>query len=33
MKFMGHTVIETTMRYAHLAPDSLALAKEALERN
>ncbi len=33
MKFMGHTVIETTMRYAHLAPNSLDIARDALERN
>lgn len=32
MRFMGHTVIETTMRYAHLAPDSLEQAKIALEK-
>lgn len=32
MKFMGHARIETTMRYAHLAPDSLDLARNALER-
>lgn len=32
MRFMGHTVIETTMRYAHLAPDSLEQAKAALEK-
>ena len=31
-KFMGHADITTTMRYAHLAPDSLELAREALER-
>jgi DNA-directed RNA polymerase len=31
-KFMGHAHIETTMRYAHLAPDSLDLAREALEK-
>ena len=30
--FMRHANIETTMRYAHLAPDSLDLAREALER-
>jgi integrase len=33
MKFMGHTVIETTMRYAQLAPNSLDLARNALEGN
>jgi integrase len=32
MKFMGHSVIETTMRYSHLAPDSLDLARDMLER-
>lgn len=31
-QFMGHKVLETTMRYAHLAPDSLLLAKKALEK-
>ena len=31
--FMGHSEISTTMRYAHLAPDSLDMAREALERN
>jgi integrase len=31
-KFMGHADITTTMRYAHLAPDSLDLARAALER-
>jgi integrase len=31
-KFMGHADITTTMRYAHLAPDSLELARAALER-
>lgn len=30
-KWMGHANIATTMRYAHLAPDSLLQAKEALE--
>ena len=30
--WMGHKKIETTMRYAHLAPSSLLLAKKALER-
>ena len=29
---LGHDSIETTMRYAHLAPDSLDLALNALER-
>lgn len=29
-KWMGHNVIETTMRYAHLAPDSLDIALAAL---
>lgn len=32
MKFMGHSVIETTMKYAHLAPDSLDQARDMLER-
>lgn len=32
-RFMGHADITTTMRYAHLAPDSLDLARVALERN
>lgn len=31
-KWMGHKKIETTLRYAHLAPDSLLQAKSALER-
>lgn len=31
-KFMRHANIETTMGYAHLAPDSLDIAREALER-
>lgn len=31
-KFMRHADITTTMRYAHLAPDSLDLARAALER-
>jgi integrase len=30
--WMGHSVIETTMKYAHLAPDSLDLALAALNR-
>lgn len=30
-KFMRHADITTTMRYAHLAPDSLELARAALE--
>lgn len=30
-KWMGHKKIETTLRYAHLAPDSLLIGKEALE--
>lgn len=29
--WMGHTTISTTMRYAHLAPASLEMAKAALE--
>jgi integrase len=32
-KFMGHADISTTMRYAHLAPDSLDAARQALEGN
>ena len=32
-KFMGHADITTTMRYAHLAPDSLDEARKALEGN
>jgi integrase len=32
-KWMGHADISTTIRYAHLAPDSLNQAVEALERN
>lgn len=31
-KWMGHKKIETTLRYAHLAPESLLQAKAALER-
>ncbi|PZX39397.1 site-specific recombinase XerD [Roseinatronobacter thiooxidans] len=31
MAFMGHRVIETTMRYAHLAPNCLDEARDALE--
>lgn len=31
-KWMGHSVIETTMKYAHLAPDSLDLALVALNK-
>lgn len=32
--WMGHSTIETTMKYAHLAPDSLDIALQALnERN
>lgn len=30
-KWMGHASIQTTMRYAHLAPDSLDIALKALE--
>lgn len=30
-KWMGHATISTTMRYSHLAPDSLDLAREALD--
>ena len=30
--WMGHANIQTTMRYAHLAPNSLQKGKEALER-
>jgi integrase len=30
-KWMGHSTIQTTMRYAHLAPDSLDIARAALE--
>lgn len=32
-RFMGHADITTTMRYAHLAPDDLEQAREALEGN
>jgi len=33
-KWMGHATIQTTMKYAHLAPDSLDVALAALnERN
>jgi integrase len=31
-KWMGHKKIETTLRYAHLAPNSLLIGKEALEQ-
>jgi integrase len=31
-KWMGHKAIQTTLRYAHLAPDSLRVAMEALEQ-
>ncbi|QBE66861.1 tyrosine-type recombinase/integrase [Pseudoduganella lutea] len=31
-KWMGHKKIETTLRYAHLAPNSLLMGKEALEQ-
>jgi integrase len=31
-KWMGHKKIETTLRYAHLAPDSLLMGREALEQ-
>ena len=30
-KWMGHSTIQTIMRYAHLAPDSLDVALAALE--
>lgn len=30
-KWMGHLKIETTLRYAHLAPDSLLIGRDALE--
>lgn len=30
--WMGHTTIMTTMRYAHLAPSNLQVAKDALEQ-
>lgn len=32
-EWMGHSTIMTTMRYAHLSPDSLLEAKAALERD
>lgn len=31
-KWMGHSNIATTLRYAHLAPESLLVGKEALEQ-
>ena len=31
-QWMGHSNITTTLRYAHLAPDSLAIGREALEQ-
>lgn len=31
-QWMGHSNIATTLRYAHLAPDSLAVGREALEQ-
>ena len=31
-KWMGHSNIQTTLRYAHLAPESLMVGKEALEQ-
>lgn len=31
-KWMGHANIATTLRYAHLAPDSLAVGRDALEQ-
>jgi integrase len=31
-QWMGHSNIMTTMRYAHMAPDSLAIGREALEQ-
>ena len=31
-QWMGHSNISTTLRYAHLAPDSLAVGREALEQ-
>lgn len=31
-KWMGHKKIETTLRYAHLAPDSLLMGVQALEK-
>jgi len=30
-KWMGHRAIQTTLRYAHLAPDNFKVALEALE--
>lgn len=30
-KFMGHKTIQMTLRYAHLSPDSLGAARDALE--
>jgi site-specific recombinase XerD len=30
--WMGHSSINTTMRYAHLAPGSLQVGREALEQ-
>lgn len=31
-KWMGHSNIQTTLRYAHLAPESLLVGKDALEQ-
>jgi integrase len=31
-QWMGHSNIMTTMRYAHMAPDSLSIGREALEQ-
>lgn len=31
-KFMGHKTIQITLRYAHLSPDSLSAARDALEQ-
>lgn len=31
-KFMGHKTIQMTLRYAHLSPDSLSAARDALEQ-